>query len=153
MNTPKAPVIWTYPELGDDLSGNGDKARSTCLRELIGAAGLPKGSSAFWPLILQEGNEADAGTAIPEARKADSLYFQQGLRLLSPRALIMFGARSISLSGLELSIHSPFTQVIRQGILYMILPEFKALLTDREAFSRTSTYLRASLTPIPGIFK
>ncbi|MDR0828173.1 MAG: hypothetical protein LBN33_09935, partial [Desulfovibrio sp.] len=50
--TPKAPLIWTYVELGLDLSGQGDPRRSQFLKELIARLDLPRGSSAFWPLCL-----------------------------------------------------------------------------------------------------
>lgn len=154
--TPAAPIVWTYPELGEDLSGQGDKARSACLRELIGTLGLPRGSSAFWPLALPSPATADAPAAPPDGMgdtNSNSLYFLQGLARLNPRALILFGSRSISLSGLDLPADGAFTQSITQGRLHIILPELSALLASRQTLTKTSIYLRSSLSKLPGIFR
>lgn len=50
--TEPAPLVWTYAELGLDLSGKGCRERADCLRHIIGSLQLPKGSSAFWPVCL-----------------------------------------------------------------------------------------------------
>ena len=148
-----APLVWTYPELGEDLSGAGDKARSACLRQLIGSLALPKGSSAFWPLRLPAAPES-----LPDAQAAqdtpdESRYFQEGLRLLRPQAVILFGERSVGLSGLNLRLGGTFAQAVLAGVLYIVLPDFAALLTNAAMGNKTSVYLRSSLSQLPGIFK
>ncbi|MDL2316259.1 hypothetical protein LJC59_04185 [Desulfovibrio sp. OttesenSCG-928-A18] len=72
-----APIVWTYPELGADLTGTGSRERSDYLKRLIQALGLPKGSSSFWPLCLPqqpvvEDSPAPASQSAPPAPAPDS---------------------------------------------------------------------------------
>jgi hypothetical protein len=148
-----APLVWTYPELGEDLSGAGDKARSACLRQLIGSLALPKGSSAFWPLRLPS-----APRNLPDGQGAqntpdDPRYFQEGLHLLRPQAVILFGERSVGLSGLNLRMGGTFAQTVLAGVLYIVLPDFAALLANAAMGNKTSAYLRSSLSQLPDFFK
>ncbi|MDR1686114.1 MAG: hypothetical protein LBR82_06720 [Desulfovibrio sp.] len=59
--TRPAPLVWTYEELGSDLQGNASAERSRCLKALIAALALPRGSSSFWPLSLPA-SAAGSGT-------------------------------------------------------------------------------------------
>ena len=150
-----APLVWTYPELGEDLSGAGDKDRSACLKQLIGSLALPKGSSAFWPLRLPSapGSLPDAQAAQGSRNTPDaSRYFQEGLLLLHPQAVILFGERSVELSGLNLRLGGTFVQAVLAGVLYIVLPDFATLLANATMGNKTSVYLRSSLSQLPGIF-
>lgn len=148
--TSPAPIVWTYAELGEDLSGNGDKDRSTYLRRLISSLQLPKGSSAFWPVRLAPfiGEDAEASREANNAtRSADeSEFFQAGLQRLSPRVVIMLGAPAMELSGLNLPTSIPFTQQIHKGILYVLLPDFASLLGKGALQERAGVFLRAALS-------
>lgn len=169
--TPQAPVIWTYPELGYDLSGRGDKSRSDCLKKLIGSLGLPKGSSAFWPLslpkkdqtpqngleALSSGDDTDTAEQTTHESRADAnddyVYFRNGLLLLKPHAIVLFGPGSIGISGLPLSLPAPFMQGIYQGTLHVLLPDFSSIQGSATIFAKTATYLRTALSTVPGLFR
>jgi len=82
---PSAPLmVWTYRELGADLSGRADPARGALWRELIKLLGLPRGSVAFWPFALPLQTGGDAVHMEP---------FLAGLARIAPRALVVFGAQ------------------------------------------------------------
>jgi hypothetical protein len=141
--TPAAPLLWTYAELGEDLRGSGNRARSAALRELVGRLGLPRGSSSFWPLILERSPSFPETDPAPEA-----VFFQQGLNLLRPLAVIFFGERCCSLSGLALACRLPFTQEIKDGRLFLLLPAWGGLLADKGLRERSFSYLHAALSSI-----
>ena len=141
--TKPAPILWTYAELGEDLAGRGDKERSACLRRLIGSLQLPKGSSAFWPVRLSLPGE---GESAPSAPEATGDFFQAGLRHLAPKVVILLGVLAVELSGQEISINVPFTQQIHGGILYVLLPDFSAILAKPPLEERAGVFLRAALS-------
>jgi len=43
-------IVWTYLELGLDLSGQSDPRRAAALRNLITHLRWPRGTTAFWPV-------------------------------------------------------------------------------------------------------
>lgn len=139
--TPGAPILWTYPELGVDLEGNGDPARSARLRELIGALHLPKGTSCFWPLRLPDEQPEDAAG-----------QFQAGLERLNPRAVILFGVEAILQSGLPLAdLTTPFTQSLHAGRVFLLLPGMDRLTADPGLSSPSAVFLSAQFSGLPGI--
>lgn len=148
--TSPAPILWTYAELGEDLAGRGDKERSACLRRLIGSLRLPKGSSAFWPARLpspdaRENASSSLGDDTSGLGEAGN-FFRAGLRHLAPRVVIMLGASAVELSGLKLAINVPFTQQIHGGILYVLLPDFSAILAKPPLEEQAGVFLRAALS-------
>ena len=146
--TSPAPILWSYAELGEDLAGRGDKERSACLRRLIGSLQLPKGSSAFWPVYPPGGGESappPIGEGESTPGKADD-FFQTGLRHLAPKVVIMLGTSTVELSGLRLSLNVPFTQQIHGGILYVLLPDFSAILVKPPLEERAGVFLRTALS-------
>jgi hypothetical protein len=148
--TPKAPLIWTYAELGADLSGQGDKARSACLRELIGSLALPRGSSAFWPIALPE--DQDSSFSPAQGSIPRESCFLQGIRLMRPHGIIVFGPQALAQSGLEIALTTPFSQALRNGVLHLLLPDFATILASASDSSKTAAYLRASLSTLPALF-
>lgn len=159
--TRRSPLIWSYPELGDDLAGRGSKERSQYLRSLIGSLNLPKGSSAFWPLSLSSSyaqlnpddslNTSDDYSS-KSASPSTGLYFRSGLQLLKPRAVLFFGLSCLELSGLTIPLQSSYTQALSQGVLYILLPDFEDLLQKQDSLETSRTFLRAMLNAIPALF-
>ncbi len=147
--TPKAPLLWTYAALGQDLGGRGDKARSACLRELIGRLLLPRGTSGFWPVTLCEDWLSYAHDDSPAP---DAMHFQAGLRQLSPKVVIFIGEPALILSGLQGGPRIPFTQTIQQGRLYLLLPDFEALLGTTTVAERSVAYLQSAFAAYPSLF-
>lgn len=78
-------LLWSYPELRDDLSGHSSRERSNALRRLFADLKLPKGSHAFWPFAPLYGAQDDAlpGTA------CDSQFFHSGVHMLRPRTVLL----------------------------------------------------------------
>ncbi len=148
--TNPAPILWTYAELGEDLAGRGDKERSACLRRLINSLRLPKGSSAFWPVRLTSSGESKGAPAPLNGEESapggTDDFFQAGLRHIAPRVAIMLGTPPVELSGLKLSLNVPFTQQIHGGILYVLLPDFNAILAKPSLEERAGVFLRAALS-------
>ncbi len=139
-----APLVWTYPELGLDLLGQGSKERSAYLKKLISELALPRGTSAFWPLTLPETMPETAPEIESEAAAlSDSAFFQAGLQRIKPSTVVIFGASGVALTGLPLTLHVPFTQQIILGRLFVLLPDFVSLLQPQNEGSRPATYLRS----------
>lgn len=143
-----APILWTYPELGQDLAGRGDKVRSACLRDFISRLQLPRGTSVFWPLGLRASDDGPSGEF-----PAEPEYFKAGLRLLQPKAVVFIGARSVEMAELGLALGTPFTQKIFQGIFFVLLPEFSALLERPSLVDKSCVFLRTSLGGLPSVFQ
>lgn len=149
QRTAPAPLVWTYPELGEDLSGHGSKARGDCLRHLITRLALPKGSSAFWPLQLPGTSSGE--TAREPAQSGDAVFFQAGLEYIAPSGVILLGSASIPLTGLPLDLRIPFTQQIVRGRMFVLLPAFAELLSGTEAVERAAVYLRTAFSGVRGL--
>ena len=153
--TVSAPIIWTYAELGDDLAGRGNQERSACLRYIIGSLNLPKGSSAFWPVCLTRAVPITAPAPSPSSASAstaevceypDRRFFQSGLRKLSPKVVILLGIQAVELSGLAVSLSTPFTQKIYKGTLFVLLPDFHTLLSKTVLKEQACVFLRSALS-------
>ncbi|MBQ4132194.1 MAG: hypothetical protein IJD04_00465 [Desulfovibrionaceae bacterium] len=118
---PGRALLWTYPEAGLDLAGQGSKERSTLIRKIIGALGLPAGSSNFWPHRSQ-----------PEAAApGENEYFSRGVAWLSPSFVLVFGANTLAAINSELKF-AKYTFISVQGRLHLILPDLADLENERE---------------------
>ena len=146
-NLVPAPVLWTYAHLGADLTGQGSPERSAFLRSVIQNLRLPKGTSVFWPYAFPENTE---GAGTPEQGYA---AFRQGVVKISPKMLIFIGKEALAPTEGQIDLHLPFTQKLYQGRLYLLLPDFAALLETPSLFEQTNSFLRAMLSAhgvIPG---
>lgn len=76
-----ARLFITYPELGMDLAGQGDAARSGFWRTFLPLFQAPKGSFAFWPCALYENGALQP--CIPQ--------FHETLSFFSPPVVACFG--------------------------------------------------------------
>lgn len=139
--TKSAPILWTYGELGRDLSGSGDAARGAALRRLIGGLGLRRGSSTFWPLSLPDLDSATEGPSL----------FSEGLRLLRPRVVIMLGADAPPLSGLPLALTPPYAQNLHEGRLFVLVPDFAVIAAKPGAEDQVSAFLKSALSGMAGL--
>ncbi len=74
-------IVWTYLELSQDLSGQGDPDRRTLWQMLLKAFAWPKGVVSFWPMSEHQ----PAGfTPRPD-------MFWEGVRRLNPQHVACFG--------------------------------------------------------------
>ncbi len=73
--------VFTYYELGKDLAGFGDSARSKLWKDLLFALKWPQGTVSFWPFTAYINNTLEIQME----------YFSYGLNLLSPERIFYFG--------------------------------------------------------------
>lgn len=155
--TRPASILWTYAELGQDLLGSGSKARSLCLRDIIGKLQLPKGTSTFWPPTLNI-NENEPGfehdpTPCKMYNSLEAHIFKQGLQELRPKVVVILGARTMELAELQLSLKMPYTNEVRQGIMFVLLPDISTLLTNPGLVDKACVFLKNALHSIRVIFQ
>ena len=137
--TAPASVLWTYHELGADVTGIGhSRERSSFFKSLIGELGLPKGSSVFWPSAMPS---ADASL------QADASLFASGLRLLMPRVVVVFGDSALEDMDLSGKIKQ-FGQVMVEGKLLVLLPGIEELLHGEAQRSSAVSLLRALFSTV-----
>ena len=144
QKTRPAPLLWTYAELATDLLApdTASTARSAVLRVLIRELGLPKGSSAFWPLFASgDATKEPAGATVPFCC---SCYFLAGLVRLTPKVVVVFGARAAG----DAPAAAPYTQGIVGGRAFVYLPSLSDL-DDGAAQRRSGAFLRSILTQFP----
>ena len=135
-----APVLWTYHELGLDLSGAGEPARGALFRRLLSDLRLPKGTSAFWPTAAPaEGSDGSTSGV------ANADVFWAGVALLKPRVLVVFGATSLQDMGLEAAAFPLFQQQIFEGKLIVHVPDMSHLLAHESHLSPALSLLQAVL--------
>lgn len=135
-----APVLWTYHELGADLTGTGrSPERSAFFKNLITELRLPKGGSVFWPSAMPA---AEGETEPRLAAAAD--VFSAGLRRLTPQIIVAFGESTLADIGLAGKI-LPLRQAMVEGKLLLCLPEIDLLLRDQGQRTSALPLLRAVL--------
>lgn len=130
---PGRALVWTYAELGQDLSGQGNAERSNLLKTLIAPLKLPPGSSNFWPYCsLANRNQA-----------AEAELFLLGAKLLDPKFIIVFGESAFTniFPGCEREEYS-YSHVA--GRILLLLPELgqhkqKNILDQSIAFLQNFT--------------
>lgn len=138
-----APVLWTYHELGADLTGLGrSPERSAFFKNLIAELGLPKGSSVFWPSAMPVAEEG-AGAIL----KAHPPVFAAGLTRLGPLVVIVFGETALADMGLAGRIRY-FRQEMVEGKLFLCLPEIGTLLENQSQRASAVSLLRAMLASV-----
>ena len=133
-----APVVWTYHNLGADITGIGRSvARSELLRSLIGELQLPRGSSAFWPCAVPSG---ESSVCVPSPG-----IFAAGLARLAPRLLVVFGKDALCDMGLPEDSISYFRHVFIQGKVVALFPSPEVLVQENARRIATVSLLRALL--------
>ncbi|WP_291330071.1 hypothetical protein [Desulfovibrio sp. UCD-KL4C] len=106
--TNRLQIFWTYPQLGQDLSGNADPARRKLFQSLIGYMGLPKGAISFWPCTAWNGNSLENRPDIfwkgveSYGVKFVACFGSQGLSIIAPDA--PSGASSAHVNGIQVVV-------------------------------------------------
>lgn len=138
-----APILWTYHELGADLTGLGRSAeRGDFFRKIIAELNLRKGSSVFWPSAI---SVADASGNI--SFHSEPGYFASGIDRLSPQLIVVFGKRALRDIGLD--TQGPyFRQWMVEGKLLVSLPEISDHLQGSAQRASTLSLLRAVINTV-----
>ena len=138
----KAPILWTYHELGGDLLGAGGSDRGAFFKSLIGDLRLPKGSSVFWPSAMPVLNQ-DGSTRV----EANPTLYAAGVRRLNPQVIVVFGERAIVDMGLSGCIKT-FRQEMVEGRLLLLLPDIEKMLHQSGQRLSAESLLRAVLASV-----
>lgn len=132
------PIVWTYHELGADMTGTGHSAeRSAFFRQIIADLQLRKGSSSFWPCAIPHAT-ADGSVSFV----ANPAYFAAGIDFLMPQLVVIFGKQALADIGLDDG--SPyFSHLMVEGKLVVVLPEVGDLLQGTAQRASCASLLRA----------
>lgn len=134
VHCPHPVIVWTYPELGDDLSGKSSTERRRVLQSLMRKLRMPKGSHAFWPYTL---SSADAGS--PD-------IFQAGLHRFNPRTVIIVGDRVVAdLACLGDLPAVPLQVKVCSGRQFLRIPDFRELASMQDSSFDQLVSIMASL--------
>ncbi|MUM77614.1 hypothetical protein GKC30_08215 [Pseudodesulfovibrio sp. F-1] len=113
---PSPRIIWTYLELGLDLSGHADTRRSAVLRNLITHLRWPRGTTAFWPVAACHDG----------ALKPDGAMFWRGWEHWRTQHIVCFGHDALGV------IHPDAEQgcdkVFREHVTIHVLPPLAELM-------------------------
>lgn len=135
--TVRAPLLlWSYPELRDDLSGHSSRERSNALRRLFADLKLPKGSHAFWPFAPLYGPQCPE---CPSEPLFDGQFFHSGVRVLRPRTVLLLCEQ------IPEELHLPkigiMQSVIHGGVRFVQLHGLEHLAADMEQHPARHTQL------------
>jgi len=140
-----APVVWTYWELGLDLSGAPDITRRELFQTLlVQTLAHPAGTHSFWPVALPEQDGQGEAQMKPNAR-----VFWEGVKLLGGRAVVIMGAQALDALALpeRLRAMQPFQQDRHQGRLLIVLPAPATLIQEAWRMPALGEFLRRTLAP------
>ena len=138
--TAPAPVLWSYHELGADVTGLGRSAeRAAFFREILAELRLPRGSSVFWPCAMPGAN-GPTGEGCHTLCPAPSV-FAAGVDRLNPRILVVFGEQALDDMCLG-NACGVFQQVMVDGRLLTLLPSINELITGASQRSSVVSFLR-----------
>ena len=133
------PVVWIYPELGQDLrglSGAEGAARSAALRSIIGSLKLKRGTNSFWPVSAE-------GFEVSPAGRPERALFHGGLEHLGAKYLIVFGPSALRGTDFESLQLRPFSEQVCQGRMIIALPDFSELAADSAGLQSVSVFLHS----------
>ena len=128
---PRPLVVWTYPGLGEDLTGHPDAGRRRVMRSILEGLAHPSGTHVFWPHRLP--GEGDAAPV-----------FWSAVGMLSPRAVMVLGSESRDALGLPRSMR-PYAHRMLWGRLVVQLHRPESLASDDALLSSTQAFLASVL--------
>jgi hypothetical protein len=140
--TRPAPVVWTYWELGRDVSGVPDAKRRDLLQDLLKDLSHPPGTHSFWPLALP-------GPDGEQELSANTPVFWEGVRLLQSRAVVVMGSKALYALALPAGMRElrPFRQVRHQGRQLIVLHSPDMLIQEPQRLQALGEFLRQALAP------
>lgn len=141
-------IVWTYWNLGNDLSGvetPGRQQRSAFFQRLLQALHHPAGSHTFWPVCLPaSGQPAQNGPAAPQPQ-AD--VFWSGLPRLGARGVVIMGSAAVDAVQLPGSLR-PLQHTIYRGHRVWVLWDVDNMLSESQRYSQMLAMLRQALHPL-----
>ena len=137
--TGKAPVLWTYLELGEDFYGTPNPQRRDLFTRLLRDLGHRSGTHSFWPCALPAQPIGGGQTVLAP----DAGLFWSGVRELGARVLLVFGEAAFAAMGI--APLPPLRQVRQQGLLIMALPPAEDLVTNQGRYAPMLSFVRTAL--------
>ena len=136
------PLLWTYPELGQDLFGIPGTERREILRQLLGQLNMGSVHN-FWPFT-------EFGSAADFTLRLD--FFEQGFYRLSPKCVVFLGS-GLAEPVTEITDPSPFTVSFstKLKVMCLFIPEISQLYTQPQLLSRTLAFLQTKLPAYIGV--
>lgn len=132
------PVVWTYWELGLDISGRADTRRGMLLRKFNAELKLPSGTNAYWPIAAPD--KADMLLANKE-------IFWAGVERIAPRFAIVCGERALAALAPQNTI-APFSTQFLCNCLVLALPEIMDIVENKEIENKTIIFLQRYLSSL-----
>lgn len=132
-NAQRAPICWTYAELGLDLTGHADAQHRDYLKKLLLGMHRKAGTHTFWPCALPEGPDLKL---VPNCD-----IFWSGLQELGVKMLIVMGSaasNAIGLSGREVR---PLHTMRANGFFICFAWDFAHIREDTRRLGAISRYL------------
>lgn len=151
--TRKASFVWTYQELGQDLTSAGGPtqenpqaaekrfARGNFLRSIFRQLAFPPGSHSFWPVTMPETAAA--------ANSLEHDLFWSGIMELGCGCLIIFGSAAAKIALPDKAV-KPLSTFRESGVLALVLWDINGLVERPQKHAELLEYLRRFLMPISG---
>ncbi len=132
FNAPKSPrILWSYEELGQDLSGDPNYKHKDLLQQLLKDMSLPKGSHAFWPLQMFP------NTTTPEE---NARIFISGIKLISPEWVVFMTGAAPKILGL--SNLCSFVPEVVWGRYVLLAPHIDDIYQNKNRYGQLISFLK-----------
>lgn len=126
------PIVWTYWELGLDISGHADARRRALLQKFNTELSLRPGTNAYWPICAPGENDT---------LYANKSVFLSGIERIGPQFSVFFGKRILEILEPENPL-SPFSTRFFSGCLILALPEIMEMIEDVTLQNKAIAFLR-----------
>lgn len=138
-------IVWTYWNLGNDLSGvdtPGRQERSAFFQRLLQALQHPQGSHTFWPVCLPA-----APSAGEAALQANADVFWSGLPRLGARGVVIMGSAAVDAVQLPGGLR-PLQHTIHRGHRVWVLWDVDNMLHESQRYGRMLAMLQQAFHPL-----
>lgn len=139
----KGKVVWTYWELGKDMSNVEDPAkekRKRFLGKLLKDLAHPAGTHIFWPMALPSPGDTNS-------YEADDTLFWSGARTLGASAVVVMGEAAATALAFPKKI-LPKRQLVFRGFLVWAIEDMERLIAEPSHYAMTLAFLRDALFDI-----
>lgn len=139
-------IVWTYWNLGNDLSGvdtPGRQERSAFFQRLLQALQHPQGSHTFWPVCLP----AAVPSAEEAALQANADVFWSGLPRLGARGVVIMGSAAVDAVQLPGGLR-PLQHTIHRGHRVWVLWDVDNMLHENQRYGQMLAMLQQAFHPL-----
>lgn len=137
--TKPATIVWTYPQLGEDMctpQNPGRQERGAFIARLLRDFGHAAGTHTWWPLSLPS-----SPTAGEDKAEANATLFWSGVKRLGARGVAMLGTAAAAAAGFSDNIRPP-RSLFYHGYTVWLLWDVAALQHSETIYQSMLTFLR-----------